>query len=103
MKALEEEALKQYRAGWYNRRVASEMVHLLRSGLAADDDPCELVCTCGREDCGDNISVTLSEYDRVHRRPGRFIVSPGHATDLDDVVTEADGYWIVELKPPYRF
>jgi hypothetical protein len=99
---LEEEARRQYRVGSFNRRVAVVTENLARLGMAPDDDVAGFLCTCGRPDCDQVLSLTLSEYERVSEKPYRFLVAREHATDADDVLERHESYWIVEGKPQYR-
>ena len=48
------------------------------------------------------LTLSREEYDRARESPHRFIIAPGHATDIDEVVYDGDGFAIVEIKPQYR-
>jgi hypothetical protein len=57
----------------------------------------EVLCECGRDDCDGMLSLTLAEYEEIHRQPDRFVVLPGHNTpDIENVLEERDGYLVVE-------
>jgi hypothetical protein len=97
------EALRQYRIGAFNRRVAAETENLMRAGMGGRDDTAVFLCTCGRDGCEETLVLSIAEYERVNEQPHRFLVAPGHdAPDVDDVVAREERYWIVEVKPEYR-
>jgi hypothetical protein len=61
------------------------------------DTPLEIVCECGREDCVNQVVVTLAEYERVRSAPTHFVVKPGHElSEVDRVVEQTDRFAVVE-------
>jgi hypothetical protein len=98
-------ARRQYLLGVLNRRMAEHIESLddAFSALAIEPGPLTLLCACGREDC-DRPLLTLSpeEFDRVREPPHRFVISPEHTTEIDEVVYGGEGFAIVEIKPQYR-
>jgi hypothetical protein len=55
------------------------------------------LCECPDDECLDVVSVSLTEYERIHSHPDRYIVVKGHPTSPGErMVEERDGYWIVE-------
>ena len=58
----------------------------------------EFICECARTDCGEQVSLTLAEYEAIRAHPARFAVKPGHVVpDVERVVDAAAGrYEIVE-------
>jgi hypothetical protein len=70
---------------------------------APEDYELELFCACGRSDCDERVVISIAEYDRVHSRPHRFVVVPGHANpEVERVVEHARGFDIVEKLPQYQ-
>ena len=63
-----------------------------------------LHCECGNDPfCGERISMTLEEYDRVRAQDDRFAVVPGHENlELERVVVRADAYVIVDKLDAYE-
>src|SRR3954452_18576325 len=57
-------------------------------------DRCELFCECGRR-CMNRISVPALVLPAA-RKPGRYIVSPGHTVASEFVAGQARDFWIVE-------
>jgi hypothetical protein len=58
------------------------------------------VCECGELGCAEPIEMTLAEYESLRADPKRFAVKPGHEiTDVERVVEEREGYFIVEKLP----
>ena len=61
------------------------------------DPDLEVLCECGQDDCRAVIALTVSDYDRVHGEPDRFVVLPGHETpELERVVERNDRYLVVD-------
>jgi hypothetical protein len=57
----------------------------------------EVLCECGREDCDGMLTLTIAEYEEIHRRHDRFVVLPGHNTpDIENVVEERDAFLVVD-------
>jgi hypothetical protein len=57
----------------------------------------EVLCECGREQCDGMLSLTMGEYEEIHRQHDRFVVLPGHNTPgIESVVEERDGYLVVD-------
>jgi hypothetical protein len=54
-------------------------------------------CECWEENCAEHIRLTGSEWRKVRSRANRFAVAPGHVSaDLETVVEESAGFWIVD-------
>jgi hypothetical protein len=61
------------------------------------DQPIEVLCECGRKECGGVITMTIAEYDSVHSQADRFVVLRGHEnTEIEKVVEERAGYLVVD-------
>lgn len=101
-----EQVRQQALAGRRNRGVAATLERLWTPTGASTGAPGGLVgeyfCTCGRPDCDEILVLTLEEYRFVRERPYRFVVAPGHATEVDEVVHRADEYDVVEVAEAYR-
>src|SRR5947209_10280137 len=93
-------AHRQYLRGLLNRRMATHMLSVdnTSSEVAGQPGVLTLLCACGREDC-DQPSLTIppEDYDRARESPHRFVIAPGHTTDIDEVVDLGGGFAIVEL------
>jgi hypothetical protein len=60
-------------------------------------DELQLICECGQADCTATLTLTIEDYDNVHRQRDRFAVAPGHENpDLERIVKETDGYVVVD-------
>jgi hypothetical protein len=61
----------------------------------------EILCECGRDDCTEQLSIGVAEYEAARSSPTRFIVKPGHQSkDVEEVTAGLDGYLIVEKRGP---
>jgi hypothetical protein len=62
-------------------------------------------CECADENCHKRIVMTLSRYNKIHKKRDRFIVSHGHEVkEVERVITKERTYAIVEklVEPPER-
>ena len=81
-------------------REVNERVEALNEAFNAVTDRVSIVCECGRIDCVDRISMTLTAYEEVRREPTTFAVVPGHEIpDVESVVAEGEGYVVVRKDP----
>jgi hypothetical protein len=48
----------------------------------------EIFCECSRTGCASLIHVTCSDYERIRRSPGWFLIVPGHVAPESDRVVE---------------
>ena len=81
-------------------RNANERVREVAESFRDVSESAEFVCECGRGDCVERIRLTLEEYERIRSEPTWFFLVKGHEDiDLEGVVSEADGYLVVEKLP----
>jgi hypothetical protein len=74
-------------------RRTNERIATLRYCSAFD----EYICECGLKTCVAAISLTAEEFWRICAQPGRFAVSPGHASrKYERVVDENARFHLVE-------
>jgi hypothetical protein len=104
--ANEDEVRHQALIGRRNRRVAEVLEEVWAGGVPEARAPGgllgEYLCTCGRPECGEVVVLSLDEFRFVREQPYRFIVAPGHATEVDEVVRRGDGYDVVEIVELHR-
>jgi hypothetical protein len=95
---------RKYVLGLFNRRTARNVENLNRalSDVVGTEVSVGFVCACGRSDCAEVVAITIAEYERVRESPHRFLVAPGHAAAIDEVVFAGAGYEIAEVRPAYR-
>ena len=98
---VEAEIRRQVLVGRRNRLVAQLLEELWSAGKV-EVPPGEYFCTCGRTDCDEILVLTLDEYRFVRGKPHRFVVAPGHARTVHEVMRCEDGYDVVEIVPNYR-
>jgi hypothetical protein len=68
-------------------------------GDELDEDSALLAfyCECSNDDCEEQVELTLSEYERYHKRNDRFVVLPEHdLPSIEKIVTRTDGYLVVQ-------
>jgi hypothetical protein len=80
-----------------NFRAARELEHLLLDPAKRSEQKLELFCACGHPMCDARLTITLDEYERLHTKPNRFVVVPGHENPgVEHVVFHGDGFDVVE-------
>jgi hypothetical protein len=77
-------------------RAANESIEHTAQNLNLAPMPIPFICECEDESCTQIVRLTVSEYELVRANSKRFVVSPGHHSDPDRVVAEADGYTTIE-------
>jgi hypothetical protein len=81
-------------------RHVNEKIEGLNDAFALVSDDFTVVCECGDIGCIDQLTVTRSIYERIRQRSTWFFVKPGHQEDdVERVVEEDEGFWIVEKRP----
>ena len=81
-------------------RSINERLEGLNSAFAAITDTFAIVCECGNASCAEQVTVAVSEYERVRSEPVLFIVRPGHVVpDVEDVVEAREEYQVVRKRP----
>jgi hypothetical protein len=79
------------------RAANRELEHADQEEGAGPDQPIEVLCECGRQECGGVITLTVADYDGVHSQADRFVVLRGHeSTEIENVVEERAGYLVVD-------
>ena len=64
---------------------------------AGPDQLIEVLCECGRQECGGVITLTIVDYDGVHSQADRFVVLRGHESpEIERVVEERAGFLVVD-------
>lgn len=77
-------------------REINERLESLQEGFSSLAEHADFVCECGDVNCGEQITMTLAEYERLRADPTWFAIKPGHsADDVEDVVERRSGYEIV--------
>jgi hypothetical protein len=80
-------------------REVNERIEDLAERFDLKDQPLDLICECGDENCRERISMTHSEYEELRSDSQQFAVYPGHDHgDVEDVVARRKGYDIVRKR-----
>ena len=79
------------------RATNREIERVDQEGGGAADGVLEVICECGRDPCSAVITVTVSEYHRVHSQKDRFVVVPGHQIEkIERIVDDRETYLVVD-------
>jgi hypothetical protein len=77
-------------------RGANESIEESAQSMALTALPIPFICECEDERCIQIVRLTIAEYEDVRRHGRHFLVSPGHHSEPDRVVAEADTHTTVE-------
>jgi hypothetical protein len=77
-------------------RAANERIEDSAANLDLTASPIPFICECDDERCTQIIRLSVAEYEQVRSDPRRFFVSPGHQSEPDRVVEEAERFATVE-------
>jgi hypothetical protein len=78
-------------------RGVNERVRDVKGDAADPGERIRFVCECGRDDCLEEIELTVAEYEAVRAVPTQFAVKPGHEFwEVERVLTDNDRYSVVE-------
>ncbi len=59
--------------------------------------PLAFHCECSDLNCDKNISLTMDEYEKIHKRRDRFCIYKGHEKDrIEKIVNIFNDYIVVE-------
>ena len=80
-------------------REVNERLRDLNAAFETITRDSEFLCECANRDCIEHVTMTLAEYEHVRAVPTRFVVLPERHhvfPEVEDVVEEHDGYFVVE-------
>ena len=78
-------------------RGVNERVREVKSDPADPGEHIRFVCECGREECVEEVELTVAEYEEIRSVATQFVVKPGHDfTEVERVLTENERYSVVE-------
>jgi hypothetical protein len=63
--------------------------------FAADEDELVLFCECGRDDCGDSISLTHDEFAATRAHAACALVTPRHKGIFEPVLERHASFLVV--------
>lgn len=85
-----EQALKAH-----NRQNRQKLENVLSEDLPPDLQ-LSLVCECSDYECRQRLQLPLGELLEIRKKPGQFVISPGHVDPpIEDVVFDRTGYSVV--------
>ena len=104
-KRLEQQSRNEALLREVNERVAEIDKAAEQNNLAPEETMFEFLCECGASDgdagtCVERVRMTIDEYELVRSQDDRFVVLPGHETEmLESVVARTDRFVIVDKRP----
>jgi hypothetical protein len=81
-------------------REVNERIEGINLAFAQVTETMTLVCECGDLACTEQFRMSLPDYEALRQDSTLFAIKPGHeATDVEDVVTKSDAFWVVQKRP----
>lgn len=77
-------------------REVNEQLKTVSDQFGTLDERIEFVCECSSDSCVERVRVPTEVYEDVRADPRRFLVLPGHESEVERAVTRGPGYVIVE-------
>lgn len=80
-------------------REVNERIEDLAERFDLRNQPLDLICECGDENCMERITMTHAEYEEIRSDSKQFAVYPGHEyRDIEEIVERRRGYDIVRKR-----
>jgi hypothetical protein len=80
-----------------NERVAEVATHFIE--VETQTEPVDFTCECGRAECAQPITMTMSEYEAIRATPTHFAVVPEHEQpEIEIVIERHPTYFVVEKR-----
>jgi len=74
-----------------NRTFRTALKKYFSGGKGIMHTPVEFVCECSDLNCQKRIAVTISEYEKLHKRNDRFLIVNGHKSPTVEKTIERKG------------
>jgi len=84
------------------RHAMNESVHRTvnelreKVALAASTVSMKCECECSRSECNSGFQVTIADYEAVRTSGRRFVVTPGHEEDDEEIIAKTPEYLVIE-------
>lgn len=104
-KRLEQQSRNEALLREVNERVAEVDKAAEENNLAPTGALFEFLCECGASDgeagtCVEKVLMTINEYEQVRAEDDRFVLYPGHETEMIEwVAARTDRFVIVDKRP----
>jgi hypothetical protein len=101
---LEQRARNEALVREVNERIEEVDKTAGEAGCGGEDIVFEFLCECGGDAgdvaCGEQVRMTISEYENVRSQDDRFVVYPGHEKEaLEQVTTRNERFFVVDKRP----
>jgi hypothetical protein len=82
-----------------NSNAAKAIKDYFGSSRDLNESVLEFACECSDLSCKEQVSLSIEEYEKTHRRNDRFVLSKGHEMPAVENVTEQKKSFEVVEKP----
>ena len=101
---LEQRARNEALVREVNERIEEVDKAAGEAGFGGEDPVFEFLCECGGDAddvaCGEQVRMTISEYESIRSQDDRFAVYPGHEKEsLERVTARNKGFFVVDKRP----
>lgn len=81
-------------------REVNDRIERVTETLEATTDTIRIICECGNKSCTEQITVRVTEYERIRSDSELFFVRQGHEQpDIERMVERQGEYSVVRKKP----
>jgi hypothetical protein len=81
-------------------REVNDRIERVSESLQVTTDTLRILCECGNASCTEQITLPVSEYERVRADAELFFVRKGHELpDVEHIVEQYDDYDVVRKEP----
>jgi hypothetical protein len=67
-----------------------------KDALAAPTASMNCECECSRSECNSGFQITIADYEAVRANGRRFVVTPGHEDEDEEIIATTPEYVVIE-------
>jgi hypothetical protein len=67
-----------------------------KDALAASTVSMKCECECSRSECNSGFEMTIADYEAVRAHGRRFVVTPGHEEEDEEIIATTPEYVVIE-------
>jgi len=80
-----------------NRAVGDSIKKYFRNNKEAVEAPLDFMCECSDLQCEERVSVSIKNYEKLHKQNNRFLIVKGHKTPaIEKTIKQLEGIVVVE-------
>ena len=81
----------------HNTSVGKGIKRYFHNKKEVKNAPIAFVCECSMLDCNEHVTLSIEQYEQLHKRRDRFVIAPGHAMEaVEKIIKHEPGFDLVE-------